>query len=141
MFMGDCDFCNIIDNPHEGVIAESEHAIAFMDKHPIAPGHCLVTTRKHHESLMEVSDRELLGLFKLVAKVEKALLRAGLGEGVDLRQHFRPFLPEGKYVKRHVHVHIVPRFEGDGFKHWRGTPYGKGKDEAVAKKIRAALKR
>ena len=111
--MQPCDFCHIRDNPHEGVIEQTFLSLAFMDKHPIARGHCLVTTKKHHESLMEVSDEELLDLFQLVARIEKALLRADLGEGVDMRQHFRPFLPEGKYVKRHVHVHLVPRREGD----------------------------
>jgi diadenosine tetraphosphate (Ap4A) HIT family hydrolase len=111
--MHNCDFCHIRDNPHEGVIAQTAHSIAFMDKHPIAEGHCLVTTRTHHESLMEVPDAELLDLFKVVARVEKAILAAGLGDGVDMRQHFRPYLPEGKYVKRHVHVHLLPRRDGD----------------------------
>ncbi len=145
--MHTCDFCHIRDNPHDGVIAQTSHSIAFMDKHPLVAGHCLVSTRTHHESLMDASDEELLDLMTLVARIERALLDAGLGEGIDMRQHFRPFLPEGKYVKRHVHVHLLPRHEGDAIFTEAAIKEGglrREPDEkelfATAGKIRKALK-
>ncbi len=111
--MAACPFCHVRDNPHEGVVATSKHALAVMDKHPVVKGHCLVITAKHYDSLLAVPDAELLDLLKLAVRVEKALLASGFGGGVDLRQHYRPFLEESELVVRHVHLHLVPRKEGD----------------------------
>ena len=46
---------------------------------------------------------------QLVAKVQKLITDNLNKEGADLRQHYRPFLPEGEMVKRHVHFHVIPR--------------------------------
>ncbi len=111
--MADCPFCHVRDNPHEGVIAETRHSLGIVDKRPLVRGHSLVVTRKHYDSLFNVPDDELLDLLKLAVRVEKALLDGGFGEGVDLRQHYRPFLEESDLVVRHVHLHLVPRNAGD----------------------------
>lgn len=145
--MASCPFCHVRDNPHEGVIAQSKHSLAVLDKHPLVRGHCLAVTRTHYDSLMQVPQEELLDLMQLAVRVEKALLAAGFGEGVDLRQHYRPFLPESKFVVRHVHLHLVPRSEGDELfvkATIKEVPLRKEPPEkqlfAAAKEIRKALK-
>ena len=47
--------------------------------------------------------------------------------------------PAAGQVIFHSHIHIIPRFENDGFKHWHGEPYKEGEIEKVAEKIRINL--
>jgi len=39
----------------------------------------------------------------------------------------------------HTHVHIVPRIDDDGFRHWPGTAYKNNEAESVAEKIHVLL--
>jgi diadenosine tetraphosphate (Ap4A) HIT family hydrolase len=39
--------------------------------------------------------------------------RYKLGDGVDLRQNYRPFMQKGKLSVRHIHFHLVPRTQDD----------------------------
>ena len=39
----------------------------------------------------------------------------------------------------HAHIHIIPRLENDGHRHWHGEPYKEGEIEETAKKIRGII--
>ena len=133
--MKDCIFCKIIDRkiPAE-IVYEDETSLAFLDINPINKGHTLVIPKQHFETLNELPQPILDKTMVLVKKIVKALSK--YADGVNLG------LNNGRaagQVVFHVHFHLMPRFEGDGFKLWSGKPYGEGEVQQVAREIRTLL--
>ena len=109
-----CVFCEVAEGKaHRALLGENKHALAVLDSYPILEGHSLVIPRKHHKSLWDIPKGELNAIFDLIIETEKMLLENLPCEGVDLRQHYRPFIPEGRLVKQHVHFHLIPRKSWD----------------------------
>jgi histidine triad (HIT) family protein len=112
--MTDCIFCAIVRGESEAsVVAETERALAFLDIAPITPGHTLVVPRQHAARLADVDADDGLELFRLAQRAADALYASGLrAEGVNL------FLADGEAAGQdvfHAHLHVLPRFAGDGF--------------------------
>jgi diadenosine tetraphosphate (Ap4A) HIT family hydrolase len=110
----DCIFCAIVagDAP-ASVVYDDEQVIAFMDLYPVTPGHALVVPRAHTVGLLDL-DAETGGRMLSVAqRVARALARSSLrSDGVNL------FLADGEVAGQdvfHSHLHVIPRYEGDGF--------------------------
>lgn len=105
----DCPFCKIDDR----VLKENRLARAFLSNPRKVPGHFLVTPKRHIEQPWQLTNDELLAIFELVFFIEQKLLVNKLGEGADIRQNYRPFLPQGKLKQDHVHFHVYPRYNQD----------------------------
>lgn len=109
-----CIFCDIIrgDAPASLVYAD-DCVVAFMDIQPVNPGHLLVVPRVHAPDLAGVDAATGGHLFQVGMKLAAALRRSGLRcEGVNL------FLADGRAAGQqvwHIHLHVLPRFYGDGF--------------------------
>lgn len=135
-----CVFCEIIAGRAESSQAyEDEHVIAFMDIRPLTPGHMLVVPRSHADSL-EALDEDLgAHLFRAGHRLARVLRRSGLPcEGVNL------FLADGEAAFQevfHVHLHVLPRTRGDGFRIQaaRRRP-GRGELDFAAGKVRQAMR-
>ena len=104
-----CIFCRIISGRVPArMLSESETAIAFMDAFPLALGHVLVVPKVHRRLIQEMSAEEVAGVFGMatgiIHKTDKmggaTLLAVHNGRGA------------GQEIA-HVHVHLVPRYEGD----------------------------
>ena len=109
-----CSFCDIVSGKLDAaLVSESKHALAFLDRNPVVAGHCLVVPKKHYENLWSIPATELTDFMQLVTKVQKLITKNLNAEGADLRQHYRPFLPETEMVKRHIHFHVIPRTLND----------------------------
>jgi len=93
------------------IVHETETVAAFLDANPLAPGHTLVVPKAPHERLGDIPDGEAAAVWaavqELVPRVEAAVdadaVTVGVNDGAAAGQE----VP-------HAHVHIVPRFEGDG---------------------------
>jgi histidine triad (HIT) family protein len=107
----DCIFCKIVagELPAERV-AEDEHTIAFMDINPWTRGHALVIPRHHSRGLYEV-DPEDLSHTVVAAKRLAERMRDHLGcDGINLLNSCEPAAWQTVF---HLHVHVIPRYEGD----------------------------
>jgi histidine triad (HIT) family protein len=134
----DCPFCAIVAGAEPShVVYEDEHTLAFLDNRPLFPGHSLLVTREHYETLGDLPD-ELVGpLFSAAQTLSRAVPAAmnKPGSFVALNNVVSQSVP-------HIHVHIVPRKPKDGLRgfFWPRTKYGSETEmAAVAKKIRAAV--
>lgn len=120
MAITSCAFCDIITGkaPAEFILRDDLCA-AFMDIHPINPGHVLVVPIRHAELLSEVDVETLGRMLQIAQQVDTALRASGIKcEGVNL------FLADGQPAGQevlHVHLHVIPRFRGDGH-HLRFSP-------------------
>ena len=138
--VSDCIFCAISSGQAEAsVVHQDDTVIAFLDTGPVNPGHLLVVPRVHAAQLVELDEATGAAMFVLGMRLERALRRTGLRcEGVNF------FLADGAAAFQevfHVHLHVLPRFEGDSFKidaDWSVHPERTELD-AIAEQIRRAL--
>jgi histidine triad (HIT) family protein len=138
----DCVFCNIVARKIPAhVVYEDDEIIAFLDIRPINPGHTLVIPKAHVASLNDLEPVLAGRQFQVAGQIAAALRKSGLRcEGINV------WLADGKAAFQeipHIHIHVIPRFEGDGIRIEAGPDYGKtppSKElERQAKKIREAI--
>lgn len=110
--MDSCIFCDIIAGKAPAhIIFEDEFVCCFLDKFQIHEGHVLVVPKEHAPEFTDVSPESLSAVILAAQKVTR-VLEAQLGsDGITVFQ-------EGGLFKdvEHYHMHIVPRFKGDGFR-------------------------
>lgn len=133
-----CLFCKIITQEiPSSKIYEDENCYAFLDLHPINIGHTLLVPKTHSVNLYEMGDDTLAVLAPVIKKVAVAIKSALNADGINIEMNNDPVAGQ---VIFHSHIHIIPRFQGDGFKHWHGArDYHEGEMEEVAKKISLAI--
>ncbi len=104
----DCIFCNIAKGKiKSNKVYEDEDTCAFLDINPRNPGHTLVITKKHHETIFELSDDEVAKLFQVVKKISIALRKGMKADGITIAQSNESAAGQ---VVTHIHVHVIPRF-------------------------------
>lgn len=102
-----CPFCHLAASAR--ALAQDAHASVIFSNPRLMPGHLLVIPHRHVQALWELEETEMISLWRHIAAFEQKLIAAGLGTGCDIRQNYRPFLPDGKLKQSHLHVHIQPR--------------------------------
>jgi len=135
--MSDCIFCKIISGeiPSHKVY-EDKNVLAFLDINPINPGHTLVIPKKHSADLLEAPEETVVELIKIVKKIALAVMKATGAKGFNLG------LNNGEAAGQavtHLHFHIMPRLENDGYKLWAGKSYKEGQAKQIAEKIKNEL--
>jgi histidine triad (HIT) family protein len=139
--MIDCIFCRVVHGEAPASIVYADEVVtAFMDIQPVNPGHVLVVPNTHASSLSELAEHTGARLFVVAQRIAAALRQSGLRcEGVNL------FLADGEAAFQevsHVHLHVLPRYIGDGFGLRFGPLYGQRPSRAeledAAQKIRVA---
>lgn len=110
----DCLFCRIARKEIGAkIVYEDAGTLAFLDVHPIAPGHTVVIPKEHAETLLELDDAKIGPFFSSVKEVARILSRALAPDGFTIgANHGRS---AGQLVS-HLHVHVIPRFHDDGGK-------------------------
>lgn len=107
-----CPFCRIAQGQlFAHLLYADEEVLAFLDAAPMAPGHTLVVPRAHVERFVELPEGLAGKLFAAAVRVGRALQEVLNAPG------FTVGLNDGRVAGQgvpHVHLHIVPRFVGDG---------------------------
>ena len=134
----DCIFCKIASGELPSYkVYEDERVVAFLDIRPVNAGHTLVIPKVHSKNIFDVSPDDWQAVAEVVrslaGKIEKAVAADGVNIAMNNREH------AGQVVD-HAHVHIIPRFKGDGFKLWTQRQYKEGEAESTLEKIRASVK-
>ncbi|SFR35822.1 histidine triad (HIT) family protein [Halogeometricum rufum] len=110
--MGECVLCDVAARDvHGRIIHETRETLAFLDPDPVAPGHTVVAPKDHYARLDDLPDDQTRDLFAtvhaLVGRVEDAVDADALTVGIDDGE------AAGQDVL-HLHVELIPRFDGDG---------------------------
>jgi histidine triad (HIT) family protein len=133
----ECVFCNIINGKLPAFkIYEDDQTLAFLDTRPVTPGHVLVIPKNHAQNIFDVSAEDWAATMETVRKIAPAL-EDGLGvQGVNLEMNNRE---RAGQIVDHVHVHVIPRYPGDGLRHWPQSTYKENEAEEILKKVRGCL--
>jgi histidine triad (HIT) family protein len=132
----DCLFCKIINGEIPCYkIYEDEDFLAFLDIHPVNLGHTLIVPKTHFVNIFDAPTESLEKIGLIVKKVAEAV-KVGTGaEGVNLMMNNNK---EAGQLIFHAHLHVIPRFAGDGLTHWSSqTSY----QEADFKQIQERISR
>ena len=107
----DCVFCAIAAGEIPCFkVYEDESVLAYLDINPFAKGHTLVIPKAHAADLQGIDDAALADLVVHVKRIA-AHVKEALGcDGYNIMQNNGA--AAGQTV-RHIHFHIVPRWEGD----------------------------
>ncbi|WP_417435930.1 HIT family protein [Hoeflea sp.] len=115
---------------------EDEHTLAIMDIMPRGDGHCLVIPKAAARNILDVELDSLSRVMATTQKMARAVMTAFGADGVTIQQFNEP---AGGQVVFHLHVHVIPRFDGVAMKPHTGTMEDAAVLKANADKIRAAL--
>lgn len=107
----ECIFCKIISGSIPSYkVYEDEFVFAFLDIYPCSEGHTVVLPKKHIGLFTEMNEKDASDLFSSVNIISRAVCRAfglhGMNIGMNVGEVAGQSVP-------HVHVHIIPRKEGD----------------------------
>ncbi len=135
--MPNCIFCRIVKGELPSVrVYEDDATIALLTIEPVNTGHTLVIPKEHVTNIFEVTPELWARVQETVRKVSHAVEKGVGADGINLNMNNREHAGQ---VVDHIHVHIIPRFKGDGITHWGHHPRREDEGEPVAEKIRAAL--
>jgi histidine triad (HIT) family protein len=137
----ECIFCRILEGTAEAsIVFRGREATAFMDLYPVTPGHVLVVPNRHAANLKQLDQVSEQAMFHLARQIALAIRGSGLPcEGINL------FLADGGTAGQtvfHSHLHVIPRFSGDGFRLPPVGPPGGARRQVLdqqAQRIAAAL--
>lgn len=117
-------------------VYEDDAVIAFMDLMPQGPGHTLVVPRAPSRNLLDADLATFGPLFAATRKIAIAAKTAFAADGVAIMQFNEPASGQSVY---HLHVHVIPRFEGVPLKPHTGEMEKPEVLAAHAEKLRQAL--
>jgi histidine triad (HIT) family protein len=111
----ECIFCAIISERAPAVFLHRDDVVvAFMDIRPVNAGHMLVVPRQHEALVVDLDERVWAHMCEVGRRLNAAL-RASAGircEAVAL--YVADGAAAGQEVA-HAHLHVIPRYTGDGF--------------------------
>ena len=108
----DCIFCSTSEaGRHELILVRGRLCYVILNKYPYNNGHVMVAPARHVANLATMTSDEQVELMRLTRHAEMAITEAyapqGINVGINLGR------PAGAGVLDHLHVHLVPRWNGD----------------------------
>lgn len=139
MRVDDCIFCKILaDEIPSTVVYEDALFRAILDVNPAARGHVIILPKNHAANLFELPDEEASKILIVAKKIAKAVMETYHCDGINILQNNGA--ASGQTVF-HLHVHVIPRFEGDRDHINIGWKPGETPEDmqAIAEEIKANL--
>jgi len=93
------------------VIARARTCYALMNSYPYTGGHLLVVPYKQTPDFNDLTDQEMTDLLLLTRNCQNALTKVMKPDGFNIGVNLGKVAGAG--IREHLHVHIVPRWEGD----------------------------
>ncbi len=109
-----CVFCRALsqpDGPGNLILHRGKKAFIILNRYPYTSGHVMVVPNAHEPSIERLDDGTLAELMQLsnlaLAKIRQTYETQDFNLGINIGQ------AAGAGIIDHVHVHIVPRWNGD----------------------------
>ena len=102
-----CAFCEMCP---KRIIYQDQYCIAVRDGFPVSEGHSLIICRRHVASFFDTSAEERAALMQAIDTIKNGLdkefspdaYNIGINDG-----------PEAGQTVPHLHIHLIPRYNGD----------------------------
>ena len=117
-------------------VYEDANTLAFMDIMPRADGHTLVIPKTRARNVLDATPEQLAACMATAQTIARALIPAFNADGITIQQFSEP---AGGQVVFHLHVHVIPRWDGVKLGQHTGAMEKPDVLAANAEKIRKAL--
>lgn len=108
----DCVFCKIINEEIPSyTVYEDEIVKVFLDINPNTNGHMLIVPKKHYVNILDLDEEVRNHIFKIQKKMYELVKNKIGADGITFAQNNEL----GQDVK-HYHMHLIPRYNNDGWK-------------------------
>jgi histidine triad (HIT) family protein len=118
-------------------VYEDDHVLAFLDIMPRSPGHTLVIPKAAARNILDIAPEDFALVARASHKIARAAMTAFTADGITVQQFSEP---AGGQVVFHLHMHVMPRYDGVALL----PPASRKEDskvlEANAARLAAALK-
>ena len=133
-----CIFCKIVSRRSpSNIVYEDEKYIGFLDLYPFSKGHTLVCPKQHGETIWDMNEVEIAGLFQVAFRVSKAVVSAVGADGFRFVQNNGE---AANQVVAHVHVHVIPVKMEDKGRFIDRKKFTAGEMEETAQSIRSEMR-
>jgi histidine triad (HIT) family protein len=135
----DCIFCKIIAGTVPCLkLYEDERVLAFLDINPIHPGHTLIVPKSHSANLLELPSGDVAAILPVAQLIGSVVMDELKPDGFNLHQANGAGAGQSVF---HFHMHVIPRRFDDGVvMNWPLVPGDRAELQAVAERMRAALR-
>ncbi|NPV07280.1 MAG: HIT domain-containing protein [Anaerolineae bacterium] len=109
-----CIFCQALAEGLDSsnlVVHRAERAFVMLNRYPYNNGHAMVVPNRHVGSLELLQEAELLSIMQLVNLTLAGLRNLASPDGFNIGVNLGKAAGAG--IEAHVHVHVVPRWQGD----------------------------
>ncbi|MES2630819.1 MAG: HIT family protein [Patescibacteria group bacterium] len=106
----ECIFCDRNNTKKNTIILENELAFSRWDNFPVSEGHAEVIPKRHVASFFDLTNDEVLALYKLASETKEAIVTKYSPDAFNIG------INEGEAAGRtvhHLHIHLIPRYAGD----------------------------
>jgi ATP adenylyltransferase len=112
---GGCIFCAAEASRHEDPahqpIDRTERCLTILNAYPYSPGHVMVAPVRHIGALEDLTGEEMLDTMQLARRSILAIRRAMTPDAFNVG--FNLGKVAGAGIADHLHLHVVPRWNGD----------------------------
>jgi ATP adenylyltransferase len=108
-----CVFCiaRTIGEGQQLIVHDGKLAYVILNKFPYNAGHLMVVPHRHIAQMAGLEDSELSEMAKLTQLSERVLTEAYAPQGINVGMNLGR--PAGAGIVDHLHIHLVPRWNGD----------------------------
>ncbi|MDQ6721780.1 MAG: HIT domain-containing protein [Candidatus Dormibacteraeota bacterium] len=110
-----CLFCRVIEHPDDEdaalVVSRPEGALVLLNKYPYNPGHAMIAPVAHLPGLEDLDEQQTTNLMRALKRTITVLKAELKPEGFNIGANVGRVAGAG--MPDHVHLHIVPRWNGD----------------------------
>lgn len=118
-------------------VYKDDICVAFLDISPINKGHALVVPRSPFKNIYEIPRDILNHIFEVAQKISVAQKKSLNADGVNIIMNNDAAAGQ---IIFHAHIHVIPRYTGDGYEHWHSKDgYKEEEAPTYAQKIRDCL--
>lgn len=100
-----CELCIPTD-----VVAENALAYVRRDNHALSKGHVLVVPKRHVPSFFEMTTEEQAAVLYLLNDAQRRIQKQEGPDGYNIGVNVGKAAGQSRM---HVHVHLIPRYQGD----------------------------
>lgn len=130
----ECVFCEIVAGTAAAAkVREDDRTLAFIPLQPATDGHVLVVPKRHSRNLFDVPREDLAAVAAAVKEIAHWQRERLSCTGVTVVQANES---DGFQSVFHYHVHVVPRYPGDGLvPSWHSPALPIAEREAMAHRL------
>lgn len=115
-------------------VYEDEQVFAILDINPVNIGHTLVIPKNPWQNIYEIPGADFGYLMQVAQKIAQKIKTELSADGINIIMNNESSAGQ---IIFHAHVHVIPRYKGDGHLHWKGSrSYNDGEQSEIVSKIK-----